>query len=196
MRDLNLPCIKEISDFITKRKPNILGLLETTIKSKNKRKAIIRVCPAAKYIANNTGNSERRILVLWDSTKCSVSLTDFSAQLVDCFCRDLQTKESFFLTFVYAKNTAREKLPLSEDLKQISHYRKEPWLVAGDFNCVRNAAEKKGDWRLNEKLVAPFNDCIPYCGLEEIKQIRGQWTWCNEERDISILLAFWMATHQ
>ena len=49
---------------------------------------------------------------------------------------NINTQESFFITFVYGFNLAQERLALWEDLEDIAHHMNEAWCVLGDFNAI------------------------------------------------------------
>ncbi|CAI9763286.1 unnamed protein product [Fraxinus pennsylvanica] len=85
---------------------------------------------------------------------------------------------TMMISFVYAKCTALERRSLWEDLESIT-VNGLPWIVAGDFNIIRNDLERRGGKPRPMVAMDDFNNCIDRCGLLELSSERRQLTWCN-----------------
>lgn len=89
------------------------------------------------------------------------------------------------LTFVYAQNFANLRTRLWKNLREdaINIYR--PWLIFGDFNCIRSPSERKGGNPVSFGNLFELDDMSNYTGLKEI-DIKGyefSW-WSGPSRNI------------
>lgn len=53
-----------------------------------------------------------------------------------------------------------------------------PWILLGDFNLVRGAADKNNG-QLNAPLATTFNDYIQRLGVTEVQLSDRLYTWSN-----------------
>lgn len=72
----------------------------------------------------------------------------------------------FFVTSIYARCGALERLVLWEDLQatDIAGY---PWMVGGDFNVILNEEEKLGGMDFTQQDATDFAQCINISALTE-----------------------------
>ncbi|KAF3637809.1 hypothetical protein FXO38_17725 [Capsicum annuum] len=78
----------------------------------------------------------------------------FCDQLYDCnilqdtekqvTCTITNQDDSIIVTAIYAECKSHLREPLWDDLRHMAYNINLPWLIAGDFNCVLDASEKKG----------------------------------------------------
>lgn len=61
--------------------------------------------------------------------------------------------------------------------------------VIGDFNIIMFAFEKKGGRWLCQLLIDDFRDCIASCGFSHAGFVGSPYTWCNNQRGNSRILA-------
>lgn len=54
-----------------------------------------------------------------------------------------------------------------------------PWVVAGDFNIIRNDSKKAGGLLKARGLKDYFNACIHDCELLELSFVGSKLSWCN-----------------
>jgi len=53
------------------------------------------------------------------------------------------------------------------------------WIIGGDFNIIRNLAEKKGGSRRLDRETNDFNSLIDNLHLIDLETINGIHTWTN-----------------
>lgn len=75
----------------------------------------------------------------------------------------------FFVTFVYAGNSNHVRKDLWRLLLSLALSISVPWLIMGDFNCVRNPMEKMSGRVLIPSKLKDFNDYIINSGLTELQ---------------------------
>lgn len=54
-----------------------------------------------------------------------------------------------------------------------------PWLIVGDFNCIRHDGELMGSQLRPIITMEEFNICINNCGLVDLKSFWGDMTLTN-----------------
>ncbi|GKV34368.1 hypothetical protein SLEP1_g42745 [Rubroshorea leprosula] len=87
-----------------------------------------------------------------------------------------QQKLKCNLVNVYAPNDRQKKLKLWEELRHMIVEEEGGWLIAGDFNAVRSANEKKG--KVGETMdMRDFDDFIVSAGLVDLKLANRRFTW-------------------
>ncbi|GLT56373.1 hypothetical protein SLA2020_294170 [Shorea laevis] len=80
------------------------------------------------------------------------------------------------LVNIYAPNDRQKKLKLWEELRHMIMEEEGRWLIAGDFNAVRCANERKGKtWETME--MRDFDDFIVSAGLVDLKLVNRRFTW-------------------
>lgn len=113
VRGINILSKKRgIAEFISKYKPTVFGLLETKEKQINLSKVTKRIWQQAKFVINNSLESEGRIIPFWDPNKCDISVISASPQALHCTCKCLALDKVFILSVIYNYNTASERIPL------------------------------------------------------------------------------------
>lgn len=56
-----------------------------------------------------------------------------------------------------------------------------PWIVVGDFNCVKIFDEKLGGIPPQPSNLASFNKCLSLCRLDDIQTLGSFLTWTNKK---------------
>lgn len=83
--------------------------LETKVKQSNVYRKVKRICRHAKFITNNTNDSEGRILLLWNRDECQIQQVNLMDQLLSCKCKCLVIGMDVILIAAYARNTTNQR---------------------------------------------------------------------------------------
>lgn len=102
--------------------------------------------------------------------------------------------QTLFITAVYARCDALERLELWEKLAKVDP-QDYPWLVGGDFNVTLHKEEKLEGLPFTQQEAMDVSHCISDCAIEEIKFSGSKYTWwngrvtedCNFERPDRVL---------
>nr|GEZ31441.1 RNA-directed DNA polymerase, eukaryota, reverse transcriptase zinc-binding domain protein [Tanacetum cinerariifolium] len=107
-----------------------------------------------------------------------------------CHIKDVQGKNRFYCTFVYASNYKHERKELWKDLYlHIKIYGSQPWAIMGDMNVTLNIDEhSSGGSSVTEKMKE-FKDCVNSVKVEDIGSYGFFYTWTKslKNHDNSIL---------
>ena len=63
----------------------------------------------------------------------------------------------------------------------------QPWIITGDFNCIRRNSEKLGSSAMNATAMSEFNDFVDDATLLEMPTTASTYTWCNMKQSRPIL---------
>ncbi|KAH0757171.1 hypothetical protein KY290_020664 [Solanum tuberosum] len=118
-------------------------------------------------------NTSAKIWIFWREDWVGSVILDSAQQLTMKFIKD---GKLFFITSVYARCNALERLELWEDILQMAEEMEDPWLIGGDFNVILNKEEKLGDLAFTQSEAIDFAICINNCALEEIRSIGSKYT--------------------
>ncbi|KAK9681949.1 hypothetical protein RND81_10G039200 [Saponaria officinalis] len=193
IRGVNRPSKQqELRHFLLKHKVNMMGLVETRVKTQNA--GII----GAKLFGHNWGlvnnyqyNPNGRIWLAWNKASINFEVLYLSAQLVTGvvntgFC-------TFWFTVVYGFNTRMGRQELWAELASLSAACSMPWLLMGDFIIVLHDGEKKSTAMSDHGSMRDFGDCsktfsswtCPTRGMHYTwsnKQFKEARTWCKLDR--------------
>ncbi|KAJ6399844.1 hypothetical protein OIU84_015495 [Salix udensis] len=73
--------------------------------------------------------------------------------------------QSFFISFVYAKNLRSKRKIFWDELCEVASILDGPWVLGGDFNAVLNVKESKDGDNPNQGSMEEFGSCLLDCGL-------------------------------
>lgn len=121
VRGLNDPSKhKEIKKLVLNENINVMGVLETKIKQVNEINICAKCFGNWSFLSNSQPTVTGRVWVCWDTVICNVQMISMSNQHIFCKITELATNDEFFATFVYAENKHILRVPLFENLAQIS----------------------------------------------------------------------------
>ncbi|KAK9697826.1 hypothetical protein RND81_08G063700 [Saponaria officinalis] len=181
VRGCNDPLMLQVvADFIRQCHFDILGILETRIKEKNKNKVVTAKFKSYQVLSNCNSHNNGRIWILWNPATVTVSSLETQAQFVHCTVLHHATGVLFSATFVYAFNDALARESLWSALRTISSTVRE-WVVLGDFNVVHDVAEKVSNSSHNLNDILAFNACILHCALDDLQSSGCEYTWSNKQ---------------
>lgn len=176
--------MKEVKHLINKFKISCFGVLENKLSFSDIKKLEKNVDYGWKIISNVSCYYKCRILVFIDGNSWDYNYISMSEQHITL---ELINISSFKcnISFVYAQNHEKLRKRLWTNLQEdaISIFR--PWLVLGDFNCIRSPTDKKGGNPVAFGNLFELEDMSRYTGLNEIN-IKGyefSW-WSGASRNI------------
>lgn len=116
------------------------------------------------------------IWILWDDPSIQIQSICQKQQFIHCLMVGLGTKPWCF-TAVYGNPREQERKHLWEDLWEISKNTSLPWMLAGDFNDIKDPSEQKGGNFANENKCRKFFDNINRCKLIDLGSEGPRYTW-------------------
>lgn len=105
------------------------------------------------------------------------SINSFSAT---CSLRDKKDNFEWLVVAVYGSAYEDHKQEFIDELHKVSNSSTLPLLIGGDFNLVREAADKNNG-NINLNWTSKFNDWTNCSALMELKLANRQFTWSNNQ---------------
>lgn len=167
------PTVRRLKEIQRKYFPDILCLLETKQKDDYVRDLVCELGYDRCVTVPPQGMSGG-IAVLWKKY-LYVSVLFQSPNLVDCFVE--MNDVSYYLSFVYGYPDPSMRHLLWERLERMATTRKEPWLIMGDFNEIKNNDEKEGGPTRPERSFTDFRRMIASCDFHDLKSIGNKFSW-------------------
>ncbi|XP_020547320.1 uncharacterized protein LOC110011493, partial [Sesamum indicum] len=118
-----------------------------------------------------------RILVVWDPAIIDIHPVDISPQVIHCRARISPSQLSFYISFTYGLYSVVNRRNMWEKLSDFGQSRNMPWLIMGDFNCVKSPNEKQLGVAPSWYELKDFVDCCTALGLHDVPTTGCYYTW-------------------
>lgn len=135
---------EDIKIFLHSNKIGLAALLETKVKYGNLEAVANSIFPGWNWLHNSTPTLKARILVAWRPNTYHISPITITEQMIHYTPRQLSTKTSFLITFIYAYNQEQRRQSLWSDLHAISKQCSIAWGLIGDFNTLLSKEDRIG----------------------------------------------------
>ncbi|KAL9675480.1 hypothetical protein QQ045_003682 [Rhodiola kirilowii] len=184
----------EVKQLILKFGIGLLAVLEAKVSPSKCAAIAMKCCPNRSwrhYSFENVDRGHNRILLLWDSDVFDVNIWFACDQVI--ICEIIWGGKKFMAGFVYALNSQSERASLWDCLIDAMNRCKGPWLLSGDFNCIRFHCEKLNGARVRAADVRDLSSLCEDYGLSDIhssgyfytwsdRRIEGERIWCKLDR--------------
>ncbi|KAL0286498.1 UNVERIFIED_CONTAM: hypothetical protein Sangu_2730000 [Sesamum angustifolium] len=121
----------------------LLDILETKLTTS----AIARIIDRSFLGWCQTNNFDTiasgRILIIWNPSVIDLVPEDISPQVIHCRAKNKSFQLSFYILFTYGLYTVVHKRSMWEKLLELGQPMNMPWLILGDFNCVKSPTDKQ-----------------------------------------------------
>jgi hypothetical protein len=101
------------------------------------------------------------IVIGWKSNFMTVQVVRVDFQFIHV--RILETNGCWYFSVVYASPSEDMRNDLWTELFQIAANMTDKWLLAGDFNDIKDNTEKKGGAPINQRRCTLFRERINKC---------------------------------
>ncbi|KAF9681426.1 hypothetical protein SADUNF_Sadunf05G0000200 [Salix dunnii] len=165
--------LRRLKNLIKMHRPKIIEIIEPMVELDR-----IAFFTRTLGFANSMSNCANKIWVFWVED-LTVNLFKDHNQCITVSVNTPWLSQSFFISFVYAKNLRSERKILWDKLSEIASILDGPWVVGGDFNAVLNIKESKGGDNPNQGSMEEFGSCLLDCGLLDAGYEGNDFTWTN-----------------
>ncbi|GJR64260.1 RNA-directed DNA polymerase, eukaryota, reverse transcriptase zinc-binding domain protein [Tanacetum coccineum] len=172
----------EVKLLINEEKISMCAVIETQVSKKLVNKVGDYVFGNWAWVSNSVdSNRGCRIMVGWDRSIVGVNLVSQSDQVMHFEVNFIQDHRKHFVSFVYAKNTERERKPLWRNLTDhCVLVNGEPWAVLGDFNVTTKVEECSNSFNVIDKDMEVFRRVLCNLELEDITSYGMFYTWIQK----------------
>jgi len=170
-----------VKDAVVSTAPAVICLQETKLRDVNRFKAHSFLPPhftnTIQYV--NAAGSRGGILTAWNTNTFTLDTFISRRHTLTTVLSSTASEQCFSITNVYAPSDNHDSGTFLDDLLELQPYISGPWILAGDFNLVRNSAEKNTG-TLNVPLCSHFNDTLDRLGVVELPLLDRLYTWSNK----------------
>lgn len=164
-----------IKDLCRNWKPDIVVLVETRCSGERAQEVIKRLGFKLQIIEEGAGMSGG-IWILWNNPLIKISVLAQKTQFIHCLVTGVGNRPWCF-TAIYGSPREQERKSLWDDMWEISKNCPLPWMLAGDFNDIKDPVEQKGGESVNENKCQRFLDNINRCRLIDMGSEGPRYTW-------------------
>ncbi|KAL3754106.1 hypothetical protein ACJRO7_001366 [Eucalyptus globulus] len=170
----------EIRNFVRSNKLCCVGIVETKISAAAFAPVSSVVLPGWSWANNYSHSHKGRIWVGWNPREVDFLINALSAQAIHGRLIWLASGKALFLSVIYAKHCFTSRQPLWEDLIQSSGILSSvPWVIAGDFNAIRDPSDRIGGSNAWIPAFDEFRDCLVQAGLDDLRFTGYRFTWAT-----------------
>ncbi|KAF8029778.1 hypothetical protein BT93_E2262 [Corymbia citriodora subsp. variegata] len=155
-----------------------VGILETKVSTANFNNISSGLIPGWEWISNYDYSSRGRIWVGWNPSLVGFNALLCSDQLIHGELKFLNSGIVLTLSVAYGEHTFVARRPLWHHLINLSLTLKEsPWMVAGDFNAIRDSSDRMGSPDIWIPAFDEFKDCLDQAELIDLRYVGFRYTW-------------------
>ncbi|MCH97659.1 hypothetical protein A2U01_0018655, partial [Trifolium medium] len=165
---------RNCKQYLEIHRPEIMVIMETRVDPNKLKKSFELLGFDSFACASNRGYAGG-IVIVWKSAFMMVHVEKVDFQFIHV--RVLETGGCWYFSVVYASPSEDMRSILWTELNAIADNMSDRWLVAGDFNDIKDKSEKKGGAPINHRKCALFKERINQCRLIDLGSIGSRYTW-------------------
>jgi exonuclease III len=160
----------------------IVCLQETKLQNIDlfKAKSFLPSNLASSYVCAPADGTRGGILTAWDPVLFSLQNFFLKPHTLTTSLVCNATNLDFSITNAYGPSDHSGSLPFLRNLVDLLPLIPGPWILLGDFNLVRCAADKNNG-QISNALCAAFNDTIQDLNISEVDLSDRLYTWTNKQ---------------
>ncbi|KAL2246088.1 UNVERIFIED_CONTAM: hypothetical protein Sindi_2877000 [Sesamum indicum] len=166
-----------VAHLIKNNRLCLLGILKTKLAASTIPKILSRSFPGWCQTNNFDTIAGGRILVIWDPAVIDLHPIDISPQVIHCHATNKSSQLSFYISFTYGLYSVVNRRSMWDKLTDLGQAITMPWLIMGDFNCVKSPEEKQLGVAPTWYELKDFVDCCVALGLLDVPTTGCYYTW-------------------
>ena len=162
--------------------PSLVCLQETKLACINafKAKSILPSNLSSSFVFAPADGTRGGMLIAWDPSLFSIQNSFNKPYTITAKLRSTTSNLDFTITNAYGPSDHTLSNAFLQHLQELPMVIQGPWIVLGDFNLVRCAADKNNR-QFNAPLATAFNDTIDQLNLSEVDLGDRLYTWSNRQ---------------
>ncbi|KAL4376861.1 hypothetical protein GQ457_02G014130 [Hibiscus cannabinus] len=161
--------------LVATHRPSVVAIFEPRVSGLKANRFVERSGFANSYRIESDGFSEG-IWVLWRD-RIVLNVRTISNQFLHAECREVQSVDNFYFTFIYASPDARKRRRLWSELSVITDGMTRLWILGGDLSVIQSMDERRGGAEGRCGISRQFCDFLFYSGLLDIGFVGPVFTW-------------------
>jgi len=171
------PTHNALKKLVREHEVAIAGLVETKLSLQTIDEVVNKILPGWNHIHNFEICHGGRIVVAWNPTRLEMDNFVLSDQSITMNARCLTTRREFDMSIIYAYNRYADRRSLWQHLVSLFHSNPLPWILGGDFNCVRFEGERNSSTQ--NTGTREMHDTCSILGVEDTDSTGCFYTWSN-----------------
>lgn len=168
----------EVRNLIYSNELCSIGLVETKVPEARFCSISVGLLSGWKWIANYDSSLKGRIWVSWNPSLVKFEVISSNSQAIHGRVKLIMSRLCFCTSVIHAEHTFVSRRPLWADLVQMSAcLQNVAWLVAGDFNDIRDPSDWIGGSDNWIHSFDEFNQCLFQAELEDLRYVGFRFTW-------------------
>lgn len=168
----------EVRNLISTKKLCLAGLLKTKVPDTLFGSISDRLVSGWNWVANYEFSHRGRIWIGWNPSLVTFEVISSNSLVIHGRLRFLTIDICCCVSVVYAEHTFVAPRPLWANLVQWnSVFQGSAWLVAGDFNAIKDPSDRIGGSNTWIPSFDDFNQCLFQSELEDFRYIGFRFTW-------------------
>lgn len=156
----------------------LVGLLETKVPEYLFGSLSSSLLSGWTWIANYDSSPGGKVWIGLDPSLVCFEVISSNDQVIHGRVRLISTGSCCCVSVVYAQNSFVLRRPLWVDLIRMSSCIFDlPWMVAGDFNALRDPSDRLGGTNAWPPSFDEFNQCLHQAELEDLRYVGLRFTW-------------------
>ncbi|KAF8030603.1 hypothetical protein BT93_E2900 [Corymbia citriodora subsp. variegata] len=149
-----------------------IGLLETKVPVASFPNISSALLPGWIWVTNYEYSPRGRIWVGWNPVLVCFNTLTCSDQIIHGDVKMLNSGSTLLLSVIYGEHTFVARRPLWSKLVSLSSSLKEsPWMVAGDFNAIRDSSDRMGSPDIWIPAFDDFKNCMDQAELFDLRYV-------------------------
>ncbi|RCV30905.1 hypothetical protein SETIT_6G133200v2 [Setaria italica] len=133
------------------------------------------------YLEVDATNTWGGMITAWDSTAFTATSSLLQRHSLTVFLSSTASDYSFAVTNVYAPSNRNDSPAFLVELRALATHIPGCWLLAGDFNLTRSAADNSNG-SFHSPLSTAFNSTIDHLSLIDLPLLDRLYTWSNHHQ--------------
>ncbi|KAG2577768.1 hypothetical protein PVAP13_6NG174203, partial [Panicum virgatum] len=173
-----------VKDALVASTPSVICLQETKLSDLKCFKTHSFLPPhftnSIQYV--RAAGSRGGILTAWDTNLFTLDSFISRRHTLTTALSAAASDQRLTVTNVYAPADHHDSKNFLEDLLELQPQIFGPWILTGDFNLIRCAADKSTG-NLDNSLCSLFNDTLDRLGVVELPLLDRLYTWSNKRAE-------------
>ncbi|XP_030540728.2 uncharacterized protein LOC115748390 [Rhodamnia argentea] len=172
----------EIRSLVRINRLSCIGILETKVKQSRFESISSGLLSGWRWTSNYDYSSRGRIWIGWNPRDVDILVLLTHARLIHVHLNYITMNKSCYLSVAYGEHTFVARRALWADLIRLGGG-EDPWMVAGDFNAIRDHTDRMGSSNAWIPAFDEFGDCLTHAGLDDLRYVGHRFTWATSSGD-------------
>ncbi|GAV91594.1 Exo_endo_phos domain-containing protein/DUF4283 domain-containing protein/zf-CCHC_4 domain-containing protein, partial [Cephalotus follicularis] len=176
----------EVRHFLSSNSISLVGLLESRVSVHNLDKVVRNISNKWVYTSNHNVSLSGRVVVAWNPSNLNFVPALVTEQAIHGHAI-LTDNVRIHVSFVYVLCDRAARKSLWSELSHCADmFRKEPWVVLGDFSVTRFGTEHASS-RVVTKAMQDFHKAVITAELEDLTSTGFLYTWSNRRKGDGVI---------